>query len=49
MVVEDQQNMSSIEHKVSSIENEIFHFVEDKEEDVGHIDVCHDHEGTSKD
>ncbi len=49
VVVEDQHNMSSIEHKVSSIENEIFCFVEDKEDDVGHIDVCHDDEGASKD
>ncbi len=49
VVVEDQQSMSTIEHKVSSTENEIFHFVEDKEDDVGHIDVCHDDEGTSKD
>jgi len=48
VVVEDQQNMSSIDHKVSSIENKIFHFVEDKEDDVRHIDVCHDDEGTSK-
>jgi hypothetical protein len=42
VVVEDQQSMSSIE-------NETFHFVEDKEDDVGHIDVCHDDEGASKD
>jgi hypothetical protein len=46
-VVEDQQSMSSIEHKVSSIENEILCFVED-EDDIGHIDVCHD-DGASKD
>jgi len=49
VVAEDQQSMSSIEHKVSSIENEIFHFVEDKEDDVGHIDVCRNDEGASKD
>jgi hypothetical protein len=49
VVVEDQQNMSSIEHKISSVENKIFCFVEDKEDDVGHIDVCHDDERASKD
>jgi hypothetical protein len=49
VVVEDQQRMSSIEHKVSSIENEIFCFIDDKEDDVGHIDLCHDDEATSKD
>jgi hypothetical protein len=47
VVVEDQQSMSSIEHKVSSIENETLRFVEDKD-DIGHIDVCHD-DGASKD
>jgi hypothetical protein len=41
--------VSNIEHKVSSIEDEIFRFVEDKEDDVGHIDVCHDDEGASTD
>ncbi len=41
--------MSNIEHKVSSIEDEILCFVKDKEDDVGHIDVCHDDEGTSRD
>jgi hypothetical protein len=49
VVVKDQQSMSSIEHKVSSIEDEIFDFVEAKEDDVGHINVCRDDERASKD